>query len=65
MIDVNFASCHTTCLHLTLSNDQRLVQGMITSLFKMHDFWLSLRQADNQLEGKSLSHMQTLGYHGK
>ena len=35
------------------------------SPFKIHDFRLSSRQADNQLEGKSLSHMQTLGYHGK
>ena len=35
------------------------------SPFKMHDFRLSSRLADNQLAGKSLSHMQTLGYHGK
>ena len=61
---------HATCLHLTSSNDQRYVPGMITwhdnlSPFKIHDFRLSSRQADNQLAGKSLSHMQTLGYHGK
>ena len=31
-------------------------------MFKMHDFQLSSWQADNQLVGKSLSHMQTLGY---
>ena len=31
----------------------------------MHDFRLSSRQADNPLAGKSLLHMQTLGYHGK
>ena len=35
------------------------------SPFKIHDFRLSSRQADNQLAGKSLSHMQTFGYHGK
>ena len=35
------------------------------SLFKMHDFWLSPRQADNQLTRKSLLHMQTLGYRRK
>ena len=35
------------------------------SPFKIHDFRLSSRQADNQLAGKSLSHFQTLGYHGK
>ena len=35
------------------------------SLFKIHDFRLSSRQADNQLAGKSLLHMQTLGYQGK
>ena len=32
------------------------------SLFKMHDFRLSSKQADNQLAAKSLFHMQTLGY---
>ena len=31
------------------------------SPFKMHGFRLSSRQADNQLAGKSLSHMQALG----
>ena len=31
----------------------------------MHDFQLSSRQADSQLAGKSLSHMQTLDYHDK
>ena len=35
------------------------------SPLKIHDFGLSSRQADNQLAGKSLSHMQTLGYQGK
>ena len=35
------------------------------SLFKIHDFRLSSLQADNQLAGKSLSHMQTFGYHDK
>ena len=35
------------------------------SPFKIHDFRLSSRQADNQLAGNSLTHMQTLGYHGK
>ena len=35
------------------------------SPFKTHDFRLSSWQADNQLAGRSLSHMQTLGYHGK
>ena len=35
------------------------------SSFKIHDIRLSSRQADNQLAGKSLSHMQTLGYQGK
>ena len=28
---MNFALRHATCLHLTSSNDQHLVQGMITS----------------------------------
>ena len=35
------------------------------SPFKIHDFRVLSRQADNQLAGKSLSCMQTLGYHGK
>ena len=35
------------------------------SPFKIHDFRLSSWQADNQLLGKCLSHMQTLGYCGK
>ena len=35
------------------------------SPFKMQDFRLSSRQADNQLAGKCLLHMQNLGYHGK
>ena len=35
------------------------------SPFKIHDFRVSSRQADNQLAGKSLSHMQTLGYRDK
>ena len=29
---VNLALCHATCLHLTSSNDQRLMPGMITPL---------------------------------
>ena len=29
---INFALRHPTCLHLTSSNDQSLVPGMITSL---------------------------------
>ena len=33
--------------------------------FKMHDVRLSSGQTDNQLAGKSLPHMQTLGYRGK
>ena len=57
--------CHATCLRLTSSNDQSLVPGMITSPFKMDEFWLSSWQAKNQLAEKSLSHIQTLGYHGK
>ena len=32
MIDLNFALCHSTCLHLTSSNDKHLLPGMITSL---------------------------------
>ena len=51
--------------YLTSCNDQRLVPGMITSRLKMHDFHLSKQQADNQMAGKSLLHMQTLGYRGK
>ena len=47
------------------SNDQRYVPGMITSLRSKYDFRLSSWQADNQLAGKSILHMQTLGYHGK
>ena len=35
------------------------------SPFKIHDFPLSSWQADNQLAGNSVSHMQTLGYHSK
>ena len=35
------------------------------SPFKIHDFRLSSRQADNQLAGKSLSHMHIFGYNGK
>ena len=35
------------------------------SLFKKHDSRLSSWQADNQLVGKCLAHMQTLGYRGK
>ena len=35
------------------------------SPFKIHDFRLSSRRADNQLAGKGLSHMETLGYCGK
>ena len=35
------------------------------SPFKIHDFQLSSRQADNQLVGKILLHMQTLGYQNK
>ena len=61
----NFELRHATCLHLTSSNEQRYVPGMITSLPSKYDFWLSSRQADNHLAGKSLSHMQTLGYRGK
>ena len=64
-VDVNFALRHATCLHLTSSNDQHLVPGMITSPFKMHFFRLSSRQADNQLAGKSLLHIQLLGYRDK
>ena len=30
-VDVNCAVCHATCCHLTSSNDQCLVLGMITS----------------------------------
>ena len=48
--DVNFALRHATCLHLTSSNDQRLVPGIITSLrSKYVTFRLSSRQVDNQL----------------
>ena len=35
------------------------------SPFKMHDFWLSAWQADNQLAGESLMYMQTMGYCSK
>ena len=44
---------HATCLHLTSSNDHGLVPGMITSSspFKMHDYRLSSRQADNHAVG--------------
>ena len=42
------------------SNDQRIKPA----LFKMNDFPLS-QQADNQLAGKSLTHMQILGYRCK
>ena len=62
---MNFALRHDTSLHLTSSSDQRYVPGMIASPFKMHDFRLSSPQANNQLAGKSLSHMQTFGYYGK
>ena len=50
---------HATCLHLTSSNDQRLVLGMITSLRSKYltSGLISSRQADNQLAGKCLSHM--------
>ena len=56
---------HATCLHLTSSYDQRYVPGMITSLRSKYMARLSSRWADNQLAAKSLSHMQTLGYHCK
>ena len=39
--------------------------GMITSLRSKYMTRLSSRQADNQLAGKSLSHMHTFGYHDK
>ena len=49
-----------TCLHLTPSNDQRLVLSCTghdnLSQFKIHDFRYQSWQADNQLAGKSLSH---------
>ena len=35
------------------------------SPFKLRDFRLSSRHADNQSAGNSLSHMQTFGYHSK
>ena len=35
------------------------------SPFKIHDLRFSSRQADNQLGGKSLSHLQTLDYQAK
>ena len=35
------------------------------SPLKIHDFRLLSRRADNQLAGKSLSHMQSLGYRDK
>ena len=38
---------------------------MIISPFKIHDFRLSAQWADDQLVGKSLLHMQTLGNHYK
>ena len=51
-IDVNFALRHATCLHLTSSNDQHLLLGMITSL-RSQCMTSCYHQADNQLAGKS------------
>ena len=60
-IDVNFGLGHATCLHLKPSTHGH--DNLFP--FKIDKFRLPSRQADNQLAGKSLSHMQTLGYRGK
>ena len=54
-----------TCLHLPSSNDHAGHDNLSPFKIHVHDFRLSSWQADNQLAGKSLSHMQTLGYRGK
>ena len=54
---VNFALSQAACLHLTSSNDQRLVPGTITSLRSKG----MSRQADNKLAGKILLHNADFG----
>ena len=47
---------------LTGGNSGLLHRHDNLSPFKIHDLRLSSQRADNQLAGKSLSHMQTLVY---
>ena len=62
---MNFVSLLATCLHLTSSSEQRLEPGTVqTTLFAVISQERA-RRAANQLAGKSLSHMQSLGYQGK
>ena len=61
---MNFVSLLATCSHLT-SSSERLQPGTVQNTLLVVISQQHARRVDKQLAGKSLSHMQSLGYQGK